>query len=98
MVIAGAIAVIAFGAILTFAPGDGSMGGFALRGAGIVLMLGGALGLLLALLRTGSRWSQSTARSRQDAIDDRPPPNREEPVGHADRRAHGHGPPGSRPS
>ncbi|MEV4179138.1 hypothetical protein [Nonomuraea sp. NPDC049709] len=97
MVVAGAIAVIALGALLTFGPAGGPMGGFEPRIAGIVLMLGGSLGLLLVLLRTGSRWSQSTARSRQDAIDDRPPPNPEEPVGHDVRRGRGRGSPGDRP-
>ncbi|MCA2222942.1 hypothetical protein [Nonomuraea aurantiaca] len=72
MPVAGAIAVIVFGAILTFALADGSVGGVDLRIVGVVLMLGGGVGLLLPLLlRTRSRWSQSTVRSRQDVIDDR---------------------------
>ncbi|MEU7838380.1 MULTISPECIES: hypothetical protein [unclassified Nonomuraea] len=75
MPIAAAIAVIVFGAILTFALADGSAGGFNLRIVGVILMLGGAAALLLPLLlRSRSRWSQSTVRSRQDVIDDRPPP------------------------
>ncbi|RVX44962.1 hypothetical protein EDD27_7735 [Nonomuraea polychroma] len=76
MPIGGALTVIAFGAILAFALADSSVGGFDLRIMGIILMLGGALGLLLPLLlrnRPRPRWS--TARSRQDVIDDRPPPS-----------------------
>jgi hypothetical protein len=84
MRIAAAMAVIAVGAILTFALADGSVGGLDLRVMGVILMLGGALGLLLPLLlRNRSRWSQSTARSRQDVIDDRvddrPPPTLVDP-------------------
>ncbi|GAA3661704.1 hypothetical protein GCM10022224_026540 [Nonomuraea antimicrobica] len=87
------IAIIAFGAILTFAQADGSVGGLELRIAGVILMLGGILGLLLSLLRTRSRWSQSTARSRQDAIDDRPPPSPAAPPGHDARGHRGSSPP-----
>ncbi|MFG1708036.1 hypothetical protein ACFLIM_32990 [Nonomuraea sp. M3C6] len=97
MAIAGAIAVVAFGAILSFALADGSVGGFDLRIAGVILMLGGALGLLLPLLRTRSRWNQSTARSRQDAIDDRPPPSPADPPGHDTRQRRGRRPPRNRP-
>ncbi|MEV4013943.1 hypothetical protein AB0J35_25935 [Nonomuraea angiospora] len=72
MPIAAAIAVIVVGAVLTFALADGSVGGVDLRIVGVILMLGGGVGLLLPLLlRTRSRWSQSTVRSRQDVIDDR---------------------------
>jgi hypothetical protein len=75
MPIAGAIAVVIVGAILTFALDKGSIAGFDLRIVGIILMLGGAAGLVLPLLmRSGSRWSGSTVRSRQDVIDDGPPP------------------------
>jgi hypothetical protein len=79
MPVAVAIAVIVVGAILTFALTDGSVGGVDLRIVGVILMLGGAAGLLLPLLlQARSRWSRSTVRSRQDAIDDRiddrPPP------------------------
>ncbi|MGN9847426.1 DUF6458 family protein [Nonomuraea sp. H19] len=89
MPIAGAIMVIVFGAILTFALADGSVGGVDLRIVGVILMLGGAAGLLLPLLRSKSRWSQSTVRSRQDVIDDRingriddrPPPTLVDPPG-----------------
>ncbi|MDP4511650.1 DUF6458 family protein [Nonomuraea turcica] len=90
MPIAGAILVIVFGAILTFALADGSVGGVDLRIVGVILMLGGAAGLLLPLLlRSRSRWSQSTVRSRQDIIDDRvngriddrPPPTLVDPLG-----------------
>jgi hypothetical protein len=72
MPIAAAIAVIVVGAVLTFALADGSVGGVDPRIVGVILMLGGGVGLLLPLLlRTRSRWSQSTVRSRQDVIDDR---------------------------
>ncbi|MGI5291732.1 hypothetical protein ACQEVF_51645 [Nonomuraea polychroma] len=97
MPIGGPLTVIAFGAILTFALADGSVGGLDLRVAGIVLMLGGALGLLLPLLlRTRSRWSQSTAGSRQDATDDRPPHNPVDPPGHDAGQSRGRTPPGNR--
>jgi hypothetical protein len=80
MPIAAAIAVIVVGAILTFALADGSVGGFDLRIVGVILMLGGAVALLLPLLlRSRSRWSQSTVRSCQDVIDDRPPPTLVDP-------------------
>ncbi|MFG6200496.1 hypothetical protein [Nonomuraea sp. JJY05] len=80
MAIAGAVAVITVGALLIFALADGSVGGLDLRVAGVILVLGGALGLLLLLLlRTRSRWPQSTARSLQDVIDDRPPPSPADP-------------------
>ncbi|MEU4580184.1 MULTISPECIES: DUF6458 family protein [unclassified Nonomuraea] len=72
MPVAVAIVVIVVGAILAFALADGSVGGFDLRIVGVILMLGGAAGLLLPLLlRTRSRWSRSSVRSRQDVIDDR---------------------------
>jgi uncharacterized membrane protein len=90
MPIAAAIAVIVVGAILTFALADGSMGGLDLRIVGVILMLGGAAALLLPLLRTRSRWSQSTVRSRQDVIDDRiddrTPPTLLDPPGGDDRQ------------
>ncbi|MFC5822587.1 hypothetical protein [Nonomuraea insulae] len=95
MPIAGAIAAIAFGAILTFVVADGSVGGFDVRIAGVLLMLGGLL-LLPLLLRTRSRWSQSTARSRQDTIDERPPPSPDAPSGHDATRPRGRGPAGNR--
>ncbi|MFG1688657.1 hypothetical protein ACGFNP_51525 [Nonomuraea sp. NPDC049269] len=82
MPVAGAIAVIVVGAILTFALTNGSIGGLDLRIAGVILMLGGAVGLVLPLLlRTRSRWSESTVRSRQDVIDDGPPPTLVDPPG-----------------
>ncbi|MBO3752866.1 hypothetical protein J5X84_43030 [Streptosporangiaceae bacterium NEAU-GS5] len=80
MPVAGAIAVIVVGAILTFALTDGSVGGFDLRVAGVILMVGGAVGLLLPLLLgRRSRRRPSLVRSRQDVIDDQldngaPPP------------------------
>jgi hypothetical protein len=99
MPIAGAITVIAFGAILTFALADGSVGGLDLRVAGVILMLGGALGLLLPLLlRTRSRWSRSTVpRSHQDVID-RPPLSPVDPPGHDVLQGRGRRPPGNRRS
>ncbi|MEV1177151.1 hypothetical protein [Nonomuraea sp. NPDC049784] len=85
MPIAAAIAVIVVGAVLTFALADGSVGGVDPRIVGVILMLGGGVGLLLPLLRTRSRWSQSTVRSLQDVIDDRiddrPPPTLVDPPG-----------------
>ncbi|MGN9845158.1 hypothetical protein ACTMTI_44250 [Nonomuraea sp. H19] len=94
MPIGGAIAVITVGAILTFALADGSVGGFDLRIAGVILMLGGALGLLLSLLlRNRSRWSRSTVRSRQDVIDDRPPPSPADSPGYEARQSRGRRPP-----
>jgi hypothetical protein len=80
MPIGGAIAVIIIGAILTFALADGSVGGVDLRIVGVILMLGGAAGLLLPLLLARrSRRTRLLVRSRQDVIDDRidngsPPP------------------------
>ncbi|MEV5897962.1 DUF6458 family protein [Nonomuraea fuscirosea] len=72
MPVAVAIVVIVVGAILTFALADGSVGGFDLRIVGVILMLGGAAGLLLPLLlSTRARRSRSSVRSRQDVIDDR---------------------------
>ncbi|MGP4103168.1 hypothetical protein [Nonomuraea sp. KM90] len=89
MPIAAAIAVIVVGAVLTFALADGSVGGLDLRIVGVILMLGGAAGLLLPLLlRTRSRWSQSTVRSRQDVIDDRPPPTLIDPPDFDGRQSH----------
>lgn len=88
MPIAGAIAVMIVGAILTFALRDGLVGGFDLRIVGVILMLGGATGLLLPLLlRSSSRRSQSTVRSRQDAIDDGPPPTLVDPPGYDARQS-----------
>ncbi|MDP4508895.1 hypothetical protein [Nonomuraea turcica] len=93
----GALTVIAFGAVLTFALADGSVGGLDLRIAGVILMLGGALGLLLPLLlRTPSRWSQSTARSLRDTIDDRPPHSPVDPPGHDAGQGRGRRPHGNR--
>ncbi|MBT2235787.1 hypothetical protein [Nonomuraea sp. NEAU-A123] len=88
MPIAAAIAVVVFGAILTFAVADGSVGAFNLRIVGVVLILGGAALLLPLLLRSRSRWSKSTVRSRQDVIDDRPPPTLIDPP-HYDGRQGG---------
>lgn len=64
----GGIALIVIGAALTFAL-TGSVRGLDLRAAGVILMLAGAACLLLSLLvRTGRR--RTSARSRQDVIDD----------------------------
>jgi hypothetical protein len=72
MSIGGGIAVLIVGAILTFAL-TGSVRGVDLHVVGVILMLGGALGLLLPLLvRTRRRSNGPTARSRQDAIDEGP--------------------------
>jgi hypothetical protein len=87
MPIAGAIAVIIVGAILTFALSRGTVGGVDLRIVGVILMLGGAAGLLLPLLRTRSRWSGSNVRSRQDVIDDGPPPTLIDPPGYDARQS-----------
>ncbi|MGP3965710.1 hypothetical protein ACTWPT_58185 [Nonomuraea sp. 3N208] len=97
MPIGGALTVIAFGAILTLALADGSVGGFDLRIMGIILILGGALALLLPLLlRTRRRPVWSTARSRQDVIDDRPPHSPADSPGHDAEQRRGGRPPGDR--
>ena len=83
MPIAAAIVVVV-GAILTLA--DGSVGAFNLRIVGVVLMLGAAALLLPLLLRSPSRWSQSTIRSRQDVIDDRPLPTLIDPLDYDGRQ------------
>ncbi|MDF5754624.1 hypothetical protein [Spongiactinospora sp. TRM90649] len=96
MPIAAAVAVIVVGAVLTFALADGSAGGSAggveQRIVGVILMLGGVLGLLVSLFRTRSRWSGSTVRSRQDAIDDRSPPGPVAPADRDTRRRNSRGP------
>jgi hypothetical protein len=80
MPIAGGIAVIVVGAILTFALTTESMGGLDLHIVGVILMLAGAVGLLLpVLVGNRPRSNRPTARSRQDAIDDGP----QTPVGPA---------------
>jgi hypothetical protein len=86
MSIGGGIAILILGAILTFAF-TGSVRGVDLHVVGVILMLGGALGLLSPLLiraRAGSgrRSNGPTARSRQDVIDEGPrtlaePPRRD---------------------
>ncbi|PZG45504.1 hypothetical protein C1I98_15385 [Spongiactinospora gelatinilytica] len=96
MSVAAAVAVIVVGAVLTFALADGpvggSMGGAGQRIVGVILMLGGILGLLVPLFRTRSRWSGSTVRSRQDAIDDRSPPGPVAPAGRNTKRRGSRGP------
>jgi uncharacterized protein DUF6458 len=74
MSIGGGITILILGAILTFAL-TGSVRGVDLHIVGVILMLGGALGLLLPLLiraRAGGRRRPKgmTARSRQDVIDE----------------------------
>jgi uncharacterized protein DUF6458 len=74
MSIGGGIAILILGAILAFAL-TGSVRGIDLHIVGVILMLGGALGLLLPRLvraRAGSRRRPDglTARSKQDVIDD----------------------------
>ena len=72
MSIGGGVAVIVVGAILTFAL-TGSVRGIDLHIVGIILMFGGALGLLPSLLvRSRRRPNGLTARSRQDVIDEDP--------------------------
>ena len=72
MSIGGGIAVLILGAVLTFAL-TGSVRGIDLHVVGVILMLGGALGLLLPLLiRARRRPSGLTARSQQDVIDEGP--------------------------
>ncbi|YCK40201.1 hypothetical protein ACNF49_40890 [Actinomadura sp. ATCC 39365] len=64
----GIIARIVLGPVPAVA--DLLPGGFDLRIVGVMLMLGGVLAVSILLLRTRSRWSGSTVRSRQDAMDD----------------------------
>ena len=76
MSIGGGIAILILGAILTFAL-TGSVRGVDLNIVGVILMLGGALGLLLPLLiraraGNGRRSNGLTARSQQDVIDEQP--------------------------
>jgi hypothetical protein len=76
MSIGGGIAIVVVGAILTFAL-TGSVRGIDLHIVGVILMLGGALGLLVPLLiraRAGGRRRPNglTARSQQDVIDEGP--------------------------
>jgi hypothetical protein len=70
MPIAGGVALLTIGAILTFAV-TGSIRGIDLHAVGAILMAAGAALLLLPLVFGGmsppKRWS---ARSRQDAIDE----------------------------
>ena len=71
MSIAVGIALIAFGAILTFALKGGHIGELDLHAVGVILMLAGVIGILLpALIRNRSRFSRPTIRSRQDVMDD----------------------------
>ena len=71
MSIAAGIALIVFGAILTFALKGGHVGDLDLHAVGVILMLAGVIGILLpALIRNRSRFSRPTIRSRQDVMDD----------------------------
>jgi hypothetical protein len=76
MSIAGGIALVVVGAILTFAL-TGSVRGVDLHIVGVILMLAGAVGLLLPLpvrtrFVTRSRSNRPAARSSRDVIDDAP--------------------------
>src|SRR6185437_12007820 len=65
------IALIVFGAILTFALKGGHIGNLDLHAVGVILILAGVIGILLpALIRNRSRFSRPTIRSRQDVMDD----------------------------
>jgi uncharacterized protein DUF6458 len=71
MSIAAGIALIVFGAILTFALKGGHIGNLDLHAVGVILILAGVIGILLpALIRNRSRFSRPTIRSRQDVTDD----------------------------
>jgi hypothetical protein len=71
MSIAAGIALIVFGAILTFALKGGHIGNLDLHAVGVILILAGVIGILLpALIRNRSRFSRPTIRSRQDVMDD----------------------------
>lgn len=73
MPLGGGIALLVVGAILAFAVTKGSAGPVDLHIVGVILMLGGALGLLLPLLvRVRRRPNALTARSRLDAKEERP--------------------------
>jgi hypothetical protein len=69
MPIGGGLTLIVVGAILTFAL-TGSVRGIDLQTAGVILMLAGAVSLLLPLLGRRQRSSRTSARSRQDIIDE----------------------------
>jgi hypothetical protein len=84
MPVAGGIALLVIGAILTFALSSSSLGGVDLNIAGVILMLAGAARLLLPLLTgTRPRRNRPTARSRQDVIDE----EAQTLVDHADHRS-----------
>ena len=71
MSIAAGIALIVFGAILTFALKGGHIGNLDLHAVGVILILAGVIGILLpTLIRNRSRFSRPTIRSRQDVMDD----------------------------
>ena len=71
MSIAVGIALIVFGAILTFALKGGHIGELDLHAVGVILMLAGVTGIVLPMLiRNRSRFSRPTIRSRQDVMDD----------------------------
>jgi hypothetical protein len=71
MSIAAGIALIVFGAILTFALKGGHIGNLDLHAVGVILMLAGVIGILLPkVIRNRSRFSRPTIRSRQDVMDD----------------------------
>jgi hypothetical protein len=71
MSIAAGIALIVFGAILTFALKGGHIGNLDLHAVGVILMLAGVIGILLpTVIRNRSRFPRPTIRSRQDVMDD----------------------------
>jgi hypothetical protein len=69
MPIAGGIALLVIGGILTFAL-TGSIQGLDLHVVGVILMLAGALALLLPWLVRARRRSNQVVAYRQDVVDD----------------------------
>ncbi|TMQ92170.1 hypothetical protein ETD83_27890 [Actinomadura soli] len=92
MPIAGGVALLTIGAILTFAV-TGSIRSIDLHAVGTILMAAGAAVLLLPLVMRGmsppKRWS---ARSRQDAIDEADDRRRNSAAPHHDSPPYTDGP------
>jgi membrane protein implicated in regulation of membrane protease activity len=66
MTIGASIFLIAVGAILAFAV-EASVGGFSIQTAGVILMVAGAVGLVIALFLLNSRRAPTTERTvRED--------------------------------
>jgi len=66
-----AIFLIVLGAIFTFALSNGKIGSLNLQIVGVILMIAGAAGILLPLLKPArSRFSRPITRSRQDVADE----------------------------